>query len=347
MLHDRAEDLRHGREEYAPLLLPAPHTPTEDERAHHNLTHLPPARWCEFCVQGRALAVRSKTPSKYLCASIAHFIQRVHGFREVTLRTDGESAITKLADEVAALRGAKAVTHVESTPRYASSAKGGVENAIKLIQGLARTLQFALEARYRVVIGPAKPIWPFLIRHAAYLAARFLVKPTGVTPYRAVFGEDFGEQIVEFGETVMARQPVSPSGKIHGNRRYKKADTLWLKGLWLGRTEQTAEHIVAVVDESLPEGKQAGVITVRTIRRLEKEKQADTVLLERMQGAPWQAFGLARGVSKRRKARLGPDATMMTELLHPETRKADTSVPGSVGMADDRANYEEEVDGVG
>eukprot|EP00971_Amphidinium_carterae_P059908 1184955-Amphidinium_carterae.3 len=52
MLHDRAEDLRHGRAEYAPLLLLAPHTPTEDERANHNLTHLPPARWCEFCVQG-------------------------------------------------------------------------------------------------------------------------------------------------------------------------------------------------------------------------------------------------------------------------------------------------------
>eukprot|EP00971_Amphidinium_carterae_P059907 1184955-Amphidinium_carterae.2 len=138
-----------------------------------------------------------------------------------------------------------------------------------------------------------------LDRHAAYLAARFLVKPTEVTPFRAVFGENFGEQCAEFRETVMARQPVSPSGKIHCNRRYNKAGTLWLKGVWLGRTEQTAEHIVAAVDESLPEGEQAGVITVCAIRSLEKEKQANAVLLERMQGAPWQAFGLARGVSKR------------------------------------------------
>eukprot|EP00971_Amphidinium_carterae_P032112 632282-Amphidinium_carterae.4 len=134
----------------------------------------------------------------------------------------------------------------------------------------------------------------------------------------------------------MARQPVSPSGRLHSNKRYKKADSLWLKGVWLGRTEQTAEHIVAVVDPQLPAGEQAGVITCRTIRRMEVSKKADKELLMQMQGAPWQAFGLVpRG---RRRAKVGADAVMMRELRQPERSSGGA---GSVGIADDRANYEE------
>eukprot|EP00971_Amphidinium_carterae_P241184 4788299-Amphidinium_carterae.1 len=395
LMAERAEDLRHGRAEYAPVLLPAPETPTEEEREHHNLTHIPPKRWCEFCVQGRAcddphwrtgntasravpvvqmdfmfmdallvpvekrdqaayitlvgydaasgyplaVAVTSKTPSRYLAASMAHFIQRLHGHQEVTVRTDGEPAITKLAENVVSMRaqntGVKVKTNIEGVSRYSSSSKGGVENACKLMQGVIRSLRFSLEARYGAVITPEKPIWPFLVHHAAFIAARFHIKPSGVTPFKAAFGEDYHEQLIEMGETIMARQPVSPSGKIHGNRRYRKADTLWLKGIWLGRTEQTAEHIVAVIDHGLPEGERAGVITVRTVRRLEKEKQSDKSLLAGMQGAPWQAFGLARS-NRRKRVHLGPDAVIMREMMKPEGGGS-----SSVGVADDRANYEE------
>eukprot|EP00971_Amphidinium_carterae_P032111 632282-Amphidinium_carterae.3 len=255
LLHSRGEDIRQGRAEYAPLLLPAPDAPTEDERLYHMLTHLPPKRWCEFCTQGRgrddphwrtghtaarevpavemdfmfldaagiaveqreraayitlvgydagsgyptAVAVTSKTPSKYLSSSMAHFLQRLHGAQEVTLRTDGEPAITKLAEEVVALRvqrlGDKVKTHVEGVPRYSSSSKGGVENACKLLQGIIRTMRFALEALYKTPVTPEKPIWPFLVRHAAFIAARFHVKPTGVTPFKAAFGEQYNEPL--------------------------------------------------------------------------------------------------------------------------------------------------------
>ena len=39
-------------EPVAPLTLPVPRAPTEEERTLHELTHQPPERWCEFCVSG-------------------------------------------------------------------------------------------------------------------------------------------------------------------------------------------------------------------------------------------------------------------------------------------------------
>jgi len=36
----------------APLTLPTPKGPSEEERSNHKLVHQPPAAWCEFCVYG-------------------------------------------------------------------------------------------------------------------------------------------------------------------------------------------------------------------------------------------------------------------------------------------------------
>ena len=35
-----------------PRIAPAPNPPTDREIALHNLTHIPPRRWCEACVAG-------------------------------------------------------------------------------------------------------------------------------------------------------------------------------------------------------------------------------------------------------------------------------------------------------
>ena len=45
-----------GREEVEPpvaIEVPAPGEPTNDERRHHRLTHLPYQPWCNVCVRGR------------------------------------------------------------------------------------------------------------------------------------------------------------------------------------------------------------------------------------------------------------------------------------------------------
>ena len=52
--------------------------------------------------------------------------------------------------------------------------------------------------------------------------------------------------------------------------RLHKGDTAWDKGIWLGQSETTPEHIV---------GTKNGAMGARTIRRLEPTKRPETLLL--------------------------------------------------------------------
>ena len=58
----------------------------------------------------------------------------------------------------------------------------------------------------------------------------------------------------------------------------RKADALSVRGIWLGHTDDSDEHIIMT-----PEG----VITARTIVRLEPDKRADRDLLMNCKGVPW------------------------------------------------------------
>eukprot|EP00971_Amphidinium_carterae_P205498 4078495-Amphidinium_carterae.2 len=257
------------------------------------------------CSTGYPMAVASteKTPSKHLSRCVVTFLQRVHGMGQVTLRVDTEPATLKLVEDIIKERGnntqvEKAKTGEERTPRYSSSSKGTVENMCKVVQGLVRSLRFATESKYLMRVTPDKVIWPYLVRHAAFVLARFHVKPFGVTPFFAVFGEDYKETLTEFGETVLAKIPTSHAGRTSAAMMSKKADSTWRRAIWLGRTENSAEHLVGVAAGEGQEG--SSIVTVRTIRRLESSKRADKELLESIIGAPWMPPGLPRGAKVKR-----------------------------------------------
>eukprot|EP00971_Amphidinium_carterae_P298205 5925522-Amphidinium_carterae.1 len=257
------------------------------------------------CATGYPMAVASteKTPTKHLSRCVVSFLQRVHGLGQVKLRVDTELATLKLVGEVIKDRGGstlveKARTEEERTPRYSSSSKGTVENMCKIIQGLVRSLRYATESKYQMRLTPDRVIWPYLVRHAAFILARFHVKPSGVTPYFAVFGEDYKETLTEFGETILAKIPTSHAGRTSAAMLSKKADTTWRRCIWLGRTENSAEHLVGFQPA---EGAEASsIVTVRTIRRLEEAKRTDKALLESIIGAPWMPPGLPRGAKGKR-----------------------------------------------
>ena len=54
-LEERRLQLRETSGVVEPRILPGPEAPSDLEREMRNLTHLPPARWCEWCVLGRAV----------------------------------------------------------------------------------------------------------------------------------------------------------------------------------------------------------------------------------------------------------------------------------------------------
>ena len=51
-LESRRKELAVATEPVTPKILPGPIQPSEVERQHHMVNHLPPAPWCELCVMG-------------------------------------------------------------------------------------------------------------------------------------------------------------------------------------------------------------------------------------------------------------------------------------------------------
>ena len=76
--------------------------------------------------------------------------------------------------------------------------------------------------------------------------------------------------IANWGETVMFQEAASYTGALNMNRRRRKADARFRRGIWVGRGEDTNEHIVLTED---------GVFLTRSVRRLPKHLQADKELL--------------------------------------------------------------------
>ena len=52
-LEMRRKEMAVATEPVTPEILPGPIHPSEVERQHHIVNHLPPAPWCELCVMGR------------------------------------------------------------------------------------------------------------------------------------------------------------------------------------------------------------------------------------------------------------------------------------------------------
>eukprot|EP00972_Heterocapsa_arctica_P018302 2703188-Heterocapsa_arctica.AAC.1 len=71
--------------------------------------------------------------------------------------------------------------------------------------------------------------------HAAWTHNRF--QPVqGVTPYKSVNGHDYRGEVYEFTDAIMARVAILPATKL---------DPRWVKGLWIGKTTDSDENIVA------------------------------------------------------------------------------------------------------
>eukprot|EP00971_Amphidinium_carterae_P302325 6007337-Amphidinium_carterae.1 len=71
---------------------------------------------------------------------------------------------------------------------------------------------------------------------------------------------------------------MSHTGRLLRGHRYRKADPVWHRGLWLGRTEHSGEDIVGTAE---------GVLKVRSIKRLVLDEQHDRQLFGALRGSPW------------------------------------------------------------
>ena len=160
------------------------------------------------------------------------------GLGEVLLKSDQEPAVQKLIAQVAQRRRAvNQCTQVVAAPRRSHASMGTIENANRQIGNGIRVLKLQLEGGLGRRVPIYHPIMAWLVRHVGWLVMRYAVRQaTGRTAHQILRGKHYRGEIATLGEEVWARLP--------GERRLK-ADAQWRRGIWLGKTDRSDEHLVA------------------------------------------------------------------------------------------------------
>ena len=96
----------------------------------------------------------------------------------------------------------------------------------------------------------ASPLGTWTVRLASFQLERFLVnKETGLTGFQRLRGRAYAGSLVLFGEQVLARIPEDTTGPT---RRYSKWVPRWVIGTWLGKTDESDQHLIAVNQQVKP-----------------------------------------------------------------------------------------------
>jgi hypothetical protein len=68
------------------------------------------------------------------------------------------------------------VTRITNTPLYSSQSNGRAERTIQSVRRQTVALKLATELKYGVLVTSDLAIWPWMVRHAGWLYARFHLK---------------------------------------------------------------------------------------------------------------------------------------------------------------------------
>ena len=83
---------------------------------------------------------------------------------------------------------------------------------------------------------PGEKYFPWIVRHAAWLLTRYLIKKDGKTPYQRLRGRQYNGEIVEPFEFTHFRLSTGERGKL---------DSQTSTGVWLGKSLSSDEHLIA------------------------------------------------------------------------------------------------------
>ena len=184
---------------------------------------------------------------------------------------------------------------LETTPKH-SSASNPAERASQAVEEQARTIRADCQLRFGSgeTFGADKPIRAWLLRHAGWQISRYKQKGNGMTAHKQAYGKHYTHEVVSFAEVVLVRVPKPTHRALQGGKRCHKGDAVFIKGVWVGRSETSDEHIALTL---------GGRVFSRTIRRLEPSRRHDVGFLDKVMGSPWDAQdGIARGRPRKEPA---------------------------------------------
>ena len=230
----------------------------------------------------------------YLADMVIKFLKLMRHER-VTLRTDNEPVIKALANKVKGVWSKHHPMFLQETPVYSSQSNGRAERAIQTVRRLAASLKMQVELKLGIKLTPEMHGWPRVIRHAAWTHNRFHVKLNGRTCFEELYQTRYKHDVVPWGERVLFMQPKPFHRRVKGGKRRQKMDASMETGVWLGRAEESDEHLV---------GTPQGVQRARTVRRLEPDKRWDAEAFLGFRGLPWNVAAEAAPLAAQPKVKV-------------------------------------------
>ena len=163
------------------------------------------------------------------------------------------------------------VTRLQTSAVGHSQSLGVAERGNQALAEQIRCLKLDLEKMTKMSLDVRAAAWPWLVRRAAWILTRFVVRCNGKTAWETMHDRSYRGELARFGEIVWARRPYATVAD-------KKLEGRWLSGVWLGKTEMSDEHLIA--DEKR-------TWRARAVRRKPEEDKFDDKILQTFKGAPW------------------------------------------------------------
>ncbi|CAK0797196.1 unnamed protein product [Prorocentrum cordatum] len=289
----------------------APNLPTPEERARHEIDHMPYAAWCRSCVAGKGKAdphflktsddlgvqgvacdycfmgdaVESdKATDKCLPILVHNFYgDRWVSARVVPRKGPETYAVKATVDDVMQSLKQEVVKKLrkvagpvdvilEESSTSESQQNAVVERAIWEVQSTARTLVHACLEHHRVQVPLKHPLRIYAVEYAGQLLNRSQpAAKDSRTACEIRKGKTYRRKLPPFGEAVMY-MPMSTA------RRRRKFEDRWETGIYLGLVERSNMLLV---------GTPRGVFKVNCVKRLPEIQSSDPELLKSIVGVPW------------------------------------------------------------
>ena len=185
-------------------------------------------------------------------------------------KCQNEPAVIALQNAV--VRTTQFKTFPRNTPRYSQGSLGHCESAIKEVEKQMCAMLFRMYADYSCNSDklPAElPIFPWIVRHAAWTLTRYALKADGQTSLFKLMSKDYHGEVTKFSELVWfriaAKQP-----KLVEQRR---------KAQWVGKSERFDEHLLAI---------RGSIYSARAIRRKPRDEPWNLESVKAVLVSPWE-----------------------------------------------------------
>jgi hypothetical protein len=199
---------------------------------------------------------------------IAQWIDAL-GYKRVVIKSDQEPSIRNLQEELRK----ECITEMvpENSPKGESKSNGLIENAIKSLEGMIRTIKDYIETKMQEKLEKDSPMFAWIIEAVGTLITRYRTGEDGKTPYQRLKGKKPSNVLVPLGEKVLYL-PLKQPGRMN------KLAPKFKYGIYVGVNPRTSESLVS---------NEHGTFRARTVRRLADDMKWDIAMMRGIQGMPW------------------------------------------------------------